>query len=85
MIAHVITNFESRGGAEGLLIRHLCTLKNTDLILISLMKISANMAGQIPETVKLVELDSKNALTMFLSVFKLNKVLKENGVSNLIC
>ncbi len=85
MIAHVITNFENRGGAEGLLIRHLCTLKNTDLILISLMKISANMASQIPETVKLVELDSKNALTMFLSVFKLSKVLKENGVSNLVC
>ncbi|MDG2448809.1 MAG: hypothetical protein P8M34_04205, partial [Saprospiraceae bacterium] len=64
MIAHVITNFEKRGGAEGLLIRHLSTLKNSDIVLISLMKISANMARQIPQSIELVELDSKNALTM---------------------
>jgi glycosyltransferase involved in cell wall biosynthesis len=85
MIAHVITNFDKKGGAEGLLIRHLLSSQVKDILLVSLMKISDEMAQQIPKSVKLVQLDSRNLITMFISALKLNRVLKDNGVTNLVC
>ncbi len=85
MIAHLITNFEKMGGAEGLLLRHLATVAGQDFMLISLMKISDEMARQLPGSVRVVALDSQNALTMLLSAIKLSKILKENRVTSMVC
>jgi glycosyltransferase involved in cell wall biosynthesis len=85
LIAHFITNFESRGGAEGLLIKHLSTVSGQNIILISLMNISSNLAKQLPESIRLFALNSNSAITMALSAIKLSKILKENRVTSMIC
>jgi glycosyltransferase involved in cell wall biosynthesis len=85
MIAHVITNFDKKGGAEGLLIRHLSSSQPKDIMLISLMKISDEMARQIPKCVRLVQLDSRNSITMLISAIKLNRIAKDHGITNMVC
>ena len=85
MIAHLITNFESKGGAEGVLIRHLSTISDNEILVVSLMKFSREMTDQLPASVTVIELCSENAITMFRSAAKLRKILRIHNVTNMVC
>jgi glycosyltransferase involved in cell wall biosynthesis len=82
---HIITNFSGVGGAEMMLIKLIKSMPSYNHRVISLMGISDEFKLKLSrENVHFYSLNCKNALSLFLSVFKIKRLLKEKQETSLI-
>lgn len=76
MNVHIITNFTDLGGAESSLIRILNESDSEFLTLISLMSTNSEMLSKVKHSnIKVIELRASNFLSLFLSAFKLARII----------